>query len=48
MNVVKFVKGEMDITDDDDWEKFCKSVNKYRPEVVTGIFDRVFSVLYED
>ena len=46
VNVVKFVKGDMDITDDGDWEKFCKSVNKYRPEVVTGIFDRIFDVLY--
>ena len=46
VNVVKFIKGQSDITDDDDWAKFCKSVNKYRPEIVTGFFNTAFEELY--
>ncbi len=48
VNIPKFVKGQLDVTDDGDWEKFCKSVNKYRPDNVTEIYARIISLVYGD
>ncbi len=41
-NVPKFISGSLDIDDDQDWSDFCTMVNKYGPEKITAVYDRIF------
>ncbi len=42
INIPKFIKGELDIENPEDWEDYCKMLNKYSPEKVVKIYQRVF------
>lgn len=41
-NVPQFIKGQLDIDSDEDWEDYCTMLGKYSPEDVTAIYQRVF------
>jgi len=41
-NVPLFIMGKLDIDNDQDWGDYCKMLNKYSPEKVTNIYQRVF------
>ncbi len=41
-NVPKFITGALDIDNDEDWEDFCIMLNKYGPDKVSKIYQRLF------
>ena len=43
VNIPKFINGSLDIDNDKDWEDYCTMVNKYAPEKVTKIYQRLFT-----
>jgi hypothetical protein len=44
-NVPLFISGKLDIDNDQDWEDYTKLLNKYGPEKVTKIYQRVFDTI---
>jgi len=42
-NVPKFINGSLDIDNDEDWADYCTMLNKYSPEKITKVFQRLFS-----
>ena len=42
-NLPKFINGSLDIDNDEDWEDYCTMLNKYSPEKITKVFQRLFS-----
>ncbi len=41
-NIPQFITGKLDIDNDQDWEDYVTVLNKYSPEKVTQIFQRIF------
>ena len=44
-NLPKFIKGSLDINSDEAWQSYTKMLNKYSPEKVTAIYQRLFDAL---
>jgi len=44
-NMPKFIKGNLDVSNDEDWQAYVKMLNKYSPEKVTAIYQRLFDML---
>ncbi len=42
-NIPKFINGSLDIHNEEDWDDYCTMLNKYSPEKVTKVFQRIFS-----
>jgi hypothetical protein len=41
-NIPKFIMGTLDIENDEDWEDFCIMLNKYGPDKITKVYQRLF------
>ena len=42
-NIPKFIMGTLDIESEEDWGDYCTMLNKYGPDKVTKIYQRLFS-----
>ena len=42
-NIPKFIMGDLDIENDEDWDDYCTMLNKYGPDKVTKIYERLFN-----
>ncbi len=42
-NIPKFIKGNLNARDDKDWGDYVKMLNKYSPDKVTSIYQRLFA-----
>lgn len=40
----KFIMGNLDIDNDQDWTDYCKMLNKYSPDKVTKVYQRIFEL----
>ena len=43
-NIPQFIKGQLDINGE-DWDDYCTMLNKYSPDDVTAVYQRVFDAM---
>lgn len=42
-NIPKFINGSLDINSEEDWGDYCTMLNKYGPEKITKVFQRLYA-----
>jgi hypothetical protein len=41
-NIPKFIMGTLDIENEEDWEDYCIMLNKYGPDKISKVYQRLF------